>query len=169
MLKNVLVMVCLVFLFGNQRLEAQITCQQYKEEIKTFIYRFENLQKKRQAKEVLDLFTPPIESEDVANYSFLAGLDAAAPRLYSTGTTHFHLVSFQIVDIYQSWWINGCIVNVVEKRKYYPHGGYQGKTSTAKHVLNFELLYWYNNGERIWQVQSYRPYGFFGKFGGFEW
>lgn len=167
-MKKVVIMIFFGLFFNSQLLEAQVACSQYEKEISDFISRFENLQKKRQAKEILELFTSPIELEDVATYSFLAGLDAAAPRLYSTGTINFGLVSFQIVGVYQSWWINGCIINVVEKRKHYPHGDYRGKVSTANHVLNFELLYWYSGGKRLWQVHAYRPYGAYGKYGGFE-
>ncbi|TSC73923.1 MAG: hypothetical protein G01um101444_433 [Parcubacteria group bacterium Gr01-1014_44] len=160
------------FFLGNQLLQAQKAqniCQQQNKEISKFISKFENLQKKGAAKQVLELFTPPTEPEDVATYAFLAGLDAGLPRLYSTGTTNFVLLSFGVVDVYQSWWVNGCIVNVIEKRKYYPHGDYSIKPWTRRHVLNFELVYWFKGEERIWLVESYRPYGFsYGKFGGFE-
>ncbi len=157
-----------LFMFGNQTLEAQSFCQEHKKEISDFISKFENLQKKHQARAVLNLFTPAIEEEDMNDYYFFAGLDTAGPRLYSTGTTAFGLVSFKIVDVYQSW-ANGCIVNVVEKRKYYPHGAYWvTKAWTHKHVLNFELLY--GEEDKVWRVDRYSLYviGASDKFSGFE-
>ncbi len=142
-------------------------CVTEKTEIVALIKKFENLQKKGDARHVLELFTSPVGQEESGSYSFLVGLESLDSgktyyRLYSTGPTAFELKSFRyhpdgivrkklFPDSLPEIWQTRCMVTVVEKRIIRNHGDPTPFKRTEEKIVFLDIV---TDGLR-WKIDRY--------------
>lgn len=103
-------------------LAAQNYCQRDESAIRNVVSRFQTYQKDKNARGVLSLFTAPVGDKQRGTYTFLLGLDAAAPRLYGNVVTAFRLESFEIKSLMPAEYAGQgyCVAFLEEKRTYGP-------------------------------------------------
>lgn len=142
-------------------------CITEKDSILSVIINFETLQKNKDPKGVLALFTAPQLQDEISDYQNLSGKDTnIEPRLYNNVSTNFNTQSYKITQQPAKSSNNSCVVQVEEQRSDY--GGPTNPQFLPARTESFALILIKQNGEwKIDQYQSLNPKIKKGKYSGF--
>jgi len=149
--KNLAFQILSTFRFLDEEL-LSFRCKSEAKEVLALVKKFEEHQKNKEAERALALFTPPIKQEEKEAYAFLSGEDGGvSPRLYSTGSTNFNLLAYEVVhgpQVENKYW---CSVVVEESRQFYRQGigGYSQPEKVTVRLLLVPA------GEKEWKIDQY--------------
>ena len=142
-------------------------CITEKDSILSIVTNFETLQKNKDSKSVLALFTAPQLQNEISDYQNISGKDAnIEPRLYNTVSTNFNTQSYKVIQQPLKSMDNSCIVEVEEQRSNY--GGPANPQYLPAQTENFSLTFRKQGDEwKIDRYQSLDPKIKTGKYSGF--
>ncbi|PIP17240.1 MAG: hypothetical protein COX44_00965 [Candidatus Portnoybacteria bacterium CG23_combo_of_CG06-09_8_20_14_all_37_13] len=142
-------------------------CVSDKGEILAVVNTFETLQKNKDSKGVLGLFTPPQSQAEISDYQNLSGEDAhILPRLYNNVSTGYNTQSYKVAQEPTKSADNFCGVLLEEQRSNY--GGPTNPQYLPAQTKDFALtLIKQNGGWKIDQYQSQDTRIKKGKYAGF--
>ena len=128
-------------------------CVNNQAEIFSLISKFENLQREKNTSEVLGLFTPPQDGNDIETELFFSGKKTGVPGLYRNVTTNFNLIDYKIISGPNPIenMTNTCVVNVEEQISSYsntPPIGYQDPITSK---VSFEVT----RQGTLWKIDRY--------------
>ncbi len=128
-------------------------CVSDKSEILAVVNTFETLQKNKDSKGVLGLFTPPQSQAEISDYQNLSGEDAhISPRLYNNVSTNYNTQSYKVSQEPTKSTDSSCGVVVEEQRSIY--GGPANPQYLPAQTQNFALTLTKQNGE--WKIDQYQ-------------
>lgn len=129
-------------------------CVSDKGEILAVVNTFETLQKNKDSKGVLGLFTPAQSQEEISDYQNLSGENpqVGSPRLYNNISTNYNTQSYKVVQEPTKSADNFCDVMVEEQRSIY--GGPINPQYSPAQTRGFALTLTKQNGE--WKIDQYQ-------------